>query len=67
MPIISNSPIVVTDQDIELAREALVEGYGNCPRVDWQAKNCDCDPGAIDGCKAKVEAIAKTIAAVRRM
>lgn len=70
MPIISSSPITVTAQDIELAREALVEGWNACPRSGHnlaECSNCDCDPGRIDGCSARIEAISKVIAAARRL
>jgi hypothetical protein len=68
--IVSNSPILVMDSDVRLARTALVDGFNACPRASHNfadMSNCDCDPGRIDGCSAKVEAIAKVIAAARRM
>lgn len=70
MPIVTNFELVVTDTDRELAREAMVEGWNNCKQTNnFQrgAPPCDCSLGAIDGCKARVEAVARVIAAARRM
>ncbi len=72
MPIISSEPIVPTDFERAMAREAMVEGFNACTRYKRfmggdAGPDCDCEPGTIDGCKIRVEAIAKAIAAARRM
>lgn len=71
MSIASNSPIVVTDNDRQLAKDAMVEGFRECQQTNYFGMNarqkCDCDIGAIDGCKARIEAIAKSIAGVRKL
>jgi len=61
--------IVVTQTDIELAREAMVRGFESCgARFDIdQKKTCDCDLGRIDGCKERVKRIALAIATARKM
>ncbi len=56
--------------DENLARDAIVEGWENCPRQqalqsDKPRDMCDCDHGRIDGCKAMVAAVAKAIAHAR--
>lgn len=63
--------IVVTDTDRQMARDAMVEGWNECKQVNYFGLNarqkCDCDLGAIDGCKARVEAVAKAIATARKL
>jgi hypothetical protein len=52
-----------------MARDALVEAWDNCkarPERDEKI-GCDCELGTIDGCKAKVEAVARAIALARKM
>lgn len=61
----------VTEEDRQMARDALVQGWHNC-RATATIENgkhcdCDCDLGAIDGCKARIEEIAKAIATARTM
>lgn len=59
---------IVTDTDREMARAALVEGWNNCKATNnFGPVNCDCDHGKIDGCKARIEVLAKWIAAARKM
>lgn len=53
----------VTESDRELARRAMIKGYHDCG-ARWQAgpgRSCDCDDSRIDGCKARVDAIAASI------
>lgn len=68
MELVSNSPITVTDDDREMARDALVLGWNACPRSsgNWREPNCTCDLGAISGCKERVEKIAYAIAFARQ-
>lgn len=58
-----------TDQDREIAKDAMVAGWNECKQTNYfgmgARQKCDCDLGAIDGCKARVEAIARAIAAAR--
>lgn len=62
---------VPTERDYEQAREALHEAWNNCKMVNSITSRvghpCDCDHSLVAGCKAKVEAIARAIAAARRM
>ena len=64
----ANFDIIVSDQDRSLARVALIQGHDNCPLSDsdfvqtGRGHECGCDLNAIDGCKARVEAIAFMIA-----
>lgn len=68
MSIVTNSELIVTDFEREMARDALVKGYHDCgSRWNRGPRACDCDDSRIDGCKARVEAIAKAIAAARKM
>ncbi len=66
---VTNFELVVRDDDRELAREAIVKGWNSCKLTNNFniGPQCDCDCGAIDGCKAKVEAIAQAIAFARRL
>ncbi len=68
---VSNSNIVVTETDVEMARDAMVAGWNNCARVrrlmDGKTPDCDCRQERIDGCKARVEKIAYAIAFARRV
>lgn len=62
-----SSPRVVTNDDRELASLAMVKGYHDCA-LKWQSgpgATCDCDGYRIDGCKARVEAIAEAISKAR--
>lgn len=64
-----DNSVVVTETDREMAREALAIGWDNCkscPERDDKIA-CDCDLGAVDGCVAKVEAIAEAIARARKI
>lgn len=58
------------ERDLQDARDAMVAGWNACKQTNYFGMNarqkCDCDPGAIDGCKARVEVIAKVIAAARK-
>lgn len=71
MSIETNFTLVVTEMDRALASEAMIDGHCNCQmtkfRMDPLVEKCDCDFGAIDGCKARLEAIAKVIAGARIM
>lgn len=66
----TNFDLVITDDDRAAARAALVDGWHNCKYTNYigqHGKPCDCDHGAIDGCKAKLEGVAKAIAFARRL
>lgn len=58
-----------TEADRQLARDAMVAGWNACKQTNYFGMNarqkCDCDLGTIDGCRAKVEAVARAIAAAR--
>ena len=54
--------MTISMDDIQIAKDAMVEGWNGC--TNYFGK-CDCDLGAIDGCKARVEAIAAAIAKAR--
>lgn len=60
-----DEPVVVTDQDRKLARDAMVEGSQHCKQINVIGSLCDCNLGVIDGCKARVEVIALAIALAR--
>ena len=65
-----NFEVVVTDDDREWARDVMVTAWNNCKltgTIGQVGRKCDCDLGAIDGCKARVEEIAKAIATARRL
>lgn len=59
----------VTERDRQNARDAMVAGWNACKQTNYFGMNarqkCDCDQGAIDGCRARVEELAKVIAANR--
>lgn len=61
--------MIVTEQDRDAARDAMVAGFNDCQQTNYFGRNarakCDCDFGAIDGCKARVEAIANILADAR--
>jgi hypothetical protein len=61
--------VTVTEKDRDVARDAMVSGFNDCQQTNYFGRNarakCDCDLGAIDGCKARVEAIAKALADAR--
>lgn len=64
--------MLVTESDREMAREALFEGYQKCGAnvancMELTVRQCDCDLGAIAGCKARVEALATAIATARKI
>lgn len=54
-----------TEADREAARAAMVRGYHDCGGGWQKVRSCDCDDRRIDGCKARVEAIAVVLAASR--
>jgi hypothetical protein len=58
-----------TEADRQVAKDAMVAGWNACQQTNYFGRNarqkCDCDLGAIDGCKARVEAIANALAAIR--
>lgn len=62
--------MAATEQDREKARDAIAAGFRECKQTNYFGHNarqrCDCDLGAVDGCKARIEAIAQAIAAARR-
>lgn len=70
-PMQISGDITITDTDREMAAQAIVDAWSNCKRIAYTTtgavQDCDCDPGRIDGCKAKIEAIARWIAAARRL
>lgn len=69
MPSATNFELVVTDDDRTAARRAIVEGWDNCkarPDINFGHRVCDCDLGAVDGCKIKVESVARAIAFARK-
>ena len=58
--------MIVTEEDRHKARNAMDVGYNACHRGWGRGRAaCDCDLGATDGCKARVEAIAEAIATER--
>lgn len=60
--------LVVTDTDRDMARDAIAEGYGGCKYASpFFIDRCSCDGSVIDGCKSRVEAIAKAIATARKI
>lgn len=61
--------IVVTETDRQTARDAIVEGYNACEaRSDGERRRgCDCDLGAIAGCRSMVNRIALAIATARKI
>jgi hypothetical protein len=57
----------MNEVDRDLARKAMVRGYHDCAHR-WGASPvlyCDCDMSRIDGCKVRVEAIARAISDAR--
>ena len=56
--------IEVTDADRDYARLALDNGYNDCKR-STRDERCDCDLSITNGCKARVEAVARIIAKFR--
>jgi hypothetical protein len=59
-------PAMASDE--QAARDAMVAGWNACKytnSIGKLGKLCDCDLGAVDGCKARVEAIAAAIAKAR--
>lgn len=55
----------VTDCHRIAAKIAIAKGFYDCKRTNCPVQDkspCDCDAGAIDGCKAEIEAIAEAIA-----
>lgn len=65
-----STELIITETDRQMARDAMCEGWNNCKITNYIGqigKPCDCDPGAIDGCKARREAIAKAIATARKI
>ena len=63
-----NIELVVTESDRECAREAIIEGWHHCKTtnmINHTGKPCDCDYSAIDGCKERVESVARAIAFAR--
>lgn len=71
MELVSNSAIHVSETDMEMARDAMVKGLATCPRAQLfqtgKGEDCDCDPGSIVSCRARVARIAYAIAFARRM
>jgi hypothetical protein len=66
-PLPRDGQITVTNEDINAAREALVQAHYTCgmfPRMNGK-HGCDCDLSSITGCKAKVTRIALAIAKAR--
>lgn len=62
--------IIITDDDREQARYSMVVGWNNCKetnRIGHVGKLCDCDLRTVDGCKARIEAIAREIAIARKI
>ena len=57
----TNEPI--PDDIMQAARKAMVDGFNACVR--FRKGFCTCDPGAIDGCKKQVSAIANALMAER--
>ena len=61
--------MTISMDDIQIAKDAMVEGWNGCKQTNYFGINararCDCDLGTIDGCKARVEAIAAAIAKAR--
>lgn len=59
----------MTPEDIQAARDAMVAGHDACKMIGHFCRDedvhCNCDLGKIDGCKARVEAIAAAIAKSR--
>lgn len=59
--------LIPNEKERQAARDAMVAGFNACKQTNHFGLNarqkCDCDLGAIDGCKARVEAIALAIAA----
>jgi len=57
---------MITEKHRELAREAMNKGFNDCKLTYYfggtAREQCDCDHGATDGCKARVEAIAVALA-----
>jgi hypothetical protein len=51
----------VTEAHREVARRAMIKGYHDCGGGFQRVRSCDCDDSRIDGCKARVEAIAAAI------
>ena len=61
--------VVVTDSDREVARGALIEGHHHCKATNYVpngVKPCDCDFGAIAGCKERLESVARATAFARK-
>lgn len=62
--------IVVTESDMAEAKEAIVRGWQTCenhPEQGPEPRTCNCDLGAIDGCKALVSRVALAIATARKI
>ncbi len=59
--------VEITDFDRDMAREAITDGWSMCGAIHSSDKKCDCDLSIVCGCKAKLEAVAKAIAAARKM
>lgn len=62
-------PIPV-DSDFKEASDAMLAGQSKCHLTrafsHREEVSCSCDYGAIDGCKARLTAIAEAIAAARQ-
>lgn len=60
--------IAITEEDRKLARIAMLQGHDTCPFTQYlktgKRAECDC-PNVVDGCKARIEAIAGMIARAR--
>lgn len=54
--------MTITEEHREAARRAMVRGYHDCGGGWQRVRSCDCDASRIDGCRARVEAIAAAIA-----
>lgn len=63
--------LIVTDSDRQEASAAIIDGWSKCKRhpgihSPGDDKPCDCDAGAIDGCAAMRDSIARSIASARK-
>lgn len=62
--------ITISDEDRKAASDAMVAGWNACPRNPYRGPlvgpMCLCELNTIDGCQARVEAIATAIAQARQ-
>ncbi len=58
---------IITQTDVDMAKQALIDGWWACP--SRHSGPCDraCDLSEITGCKAMVGAVAEAIALARKL